>query len=235
MKIVNIFAAFINAVCLIVLLLAVAIQTPAFGLWFYEYEFEKNDSYAVVKMDEENLRIVAESLIGYLNGSRPGLENVEVVVNGNVKPFFNEKEILHMDDVKFLFEEGIKARNLAAIGFFATLAYFILNMIFAKNKGGKTLLLMWRILADIFLIVMIVTGIILATNFSWAFRLFHELSFANDLWLLNPATDLMINILPSGFFQDIAILIAGIFALSLVLVNVISYILRAVIKRFISQ
>ena len=41
------------------------------------------------------------------------------------------------------------------------------------------------------------------------FRRFHGLLFTNDLWLLNPKTDLMIRMLPEQFFQAVAVHAAG--------------------------
>ena len=42
-------------------------------------------------------------------------------------------------------------------------------------------------------------SILISQDFTSAFTLFHELSFTNDLWLLNPAEDLLINLLPEAF------------------------------------
>ena len=41
-----------------------------------------------------------------------------------------------------------------------------------------------------------------ALDFSAAFNFFHEMLFTNDLWLLNPATDLLIRICPIGMFMS---------------------------------
>ena len=32
--------------------------------------------------------------------------------------------------------------------------------------------------------------------------MFHHIFFHNDLWILDPATDMLINIVPEGFFSD---------------------------------
>ena len=44
-----------------------------------------------------------------------------------------------------------------------------------------------------------------AIDFDGLFRLFHSLLFNNDLWLLNPKTDLMIRMLPEAFFVALAV------------------------------
>ena len=51
--------------------------------------------------------------------------------------------------------------------------------------------------------------------------MFHHIFFTNDLWILDPATDMLINIVPEGFFMDTAARIALLFgSLSLVLFGV---------------
>ena len=50
-----------------------------------------------------------------------------------------------------------------------------------------------------------------AASFTKYFTWFHLLLFDNNDWLLNPATDRLINIVPEGFFRDTAFFIAGIF------------------------
>ena len=66
-----------------------------------------------------------------------------------------------------------------------------------------------------------VLGLIISTDFTKYFILFHHIFFTNDLWILDPATDMLINIVPEGFFMDTAARIALLFgSLSLVLFGV---------------
>ena len=48
-----------------------------------------------------------------------------------------------------------------------------------------------------------------ALNFDAAFTLFHKLLFRNDLWLLDPRTDVLIRICPESMFMDMGIRIAA--------------------------
>lgn len=47
-------------------------------------------------------------------------------------------------------------------------------------------------------------ALVCALDFNRAFIAFHHLFFTNDLWLLDPATDLMIRLLPETFFAQVA-------------------------------
>ncbi len=70
--------------------------------------------------------------------------------------------------------------------------------------------------------VILVLGVLIVTNFSRAFILFHKLFFTNDLWLLNPKTDWMIRLLPESFFQGIALRTAISFLVGLILIHVLT-------------
>ena len=50
-------------------------------------------------------------------------------------------------------------------------------------------------------------------DFNSLFVLFHKLAFTNDLWLLNPATDLLIRICPISMFMSMGARI-GLIALA---------------------
>ena len=56
------------------------------------------------------------------------------------------------------------------------------------------------------------------------YKIFHHVPphvFTNDLWILDPTTDMLINIVPEGFFMDTAGRIAFLFgALSLILFGI---------------
>jgi integral membrane protein (TIGR01906 family) len=52
---------------------------------------------------------------------------------------------------------------------------------------------------------MVVLGIGIMLDFDRLFLEFHLFSFANDLWMLNPATDYLIMLFPQGFWYDAAI------------------------------
>ena len=52
---------------------------------------------------------------------------------------------------------------------------------------------------------LILLGIWILADFTGFWTTFHQLFFTNDLWLLNPATDLMINLFPEAFFSHLVI------------------------------
>ena len=48
-------------------------------------------------------------------------------------------------------------------------------------------------------------GFLSLTGFDKVFVTFHEISFSNDLWILDPRTDYLIMLFPFGFWFDTTI------------------------------
>lgn len=117
---------------------------------------------------------------------------------------FNAREQAHMADCRTLFT---LCRWLAA-GSFVLCAVLLGLLIHHRRKADFALLaklLRWETA------VLTLLGVIAAFGFTDAFVLFHHLMFRNDLWLLNPQTDLLIRLMPTAFFERYALLIAGCF------------------------
>ena len=58
--------------------------------------------------------------------------------------------------------------------------------------------------------------VIACIDFNSLFILFHQVAFTNDLWLLNPQTDLLIRLMPLEFFISYAAIIGGIWLIGMV-------------------
>lgn len=150
-------------------------------------------------VDEGTLSEIGDMLVDYLNGTRSGLD-MTAAVKGVEQPVFNEREIAHMADVKGLFdlERRVKA-ILTALG----LALLLAGMI---GRGWAQRLTRAGIIGQVFWLALIAFVAVWASiDFDGLFRRFHGLLFTNDLWLLNPETDLMIRMLPEQFFAQIAV------------------------------
>ena len=81
------------------------------------------------------------------------------------------------------------------------------------NEKEKRLLLLRMMQWGIGLFIGGMAGLaaLISTDFTKYFTIFHLIFFDNDDWLLNPKTDLLINIVPEGFFRDTAYAIAFLF------------------------
>ncbi|MCL2368476.1 MAG: TIGR01906 family membrane protein [Oscillospiraceae bacterium] len=223
----------VNTICLIFLLLALAVQLPAFGMWFYRWQYGANNTYEVVNMEPEDLHAVTEHMIRYMQGREPDLQ-IMTTVGGEARYFFSEIEIRHMVDVYDLFSVGLSIRNLAFGFFLVTLAVF-----FGWGKQHlRYLFRSWKIgAATVFLSLAALTALI-AINWHRAFIIFHEIFFNNDYWILDARVDLLINIVPYDFFIAISVFIGAFFTLGLIAMFALGTVLKrkeALIQEWIER
>ncbi|MFN8636863.1 MAG: TIGR01906 family membrane protein [Chloroflexota bacterium] len=179
---------------------------------FYLTEFEKYDVDGVTGFDRLQLRIIADRFIAYLQDKAPDL-HLQVSVNGNQRELFNDRELVHMDDVHKLFRLVRNARLVAgAILILVPLAGLPLvgNVILARVG---TLL----VIGGIVTIALLATaGLLSLVDFSEAFVKFHQMAFSNDLWMLDPRTDYLVMLYPEGFWLDATLRIAMLSAVEAV-------------------
>jgi len=171
--------------------IAGAVNCPA----LYHYGFEKYHVSHTTGLAETELEKAAAGLIGYF---KSGEENISLTVIKDGKPFvlFNEREVAHLRDVK----------GLIRLDYWALLATFIYALAYTGlslwRKNGRHLA--WGLIAGsgLTLVLMLALGLGMLLNFDRLFLQFHLLSFANDLWLLDPSKDYLIMLFPGGFWYD---------------------------------
>ena len=209
------FLGILSAICLMWILLITSIEAVCY--WtpgYFEKEYTK---YQVLndlpQMSMDDLLDVTGEMMDYLRGTREDL-HVTTTMGGVEREFFNEREIAHMEDVRGLFLRAISLRRIA-LGFI--LATMFLLVIW-KAPLRKILPRCICIGSGIFLAVVGVLAAIISTDFTKYFVIFHHIFFDNDLWILNPATDMLINIVPEGFFMDTAARIGALYAILVALI-----------------
>lgn len=176
---------------------AVAYWTPH----YYENEYTR---YQVA----DDVHMEMDEMMAYLRGSRDDL-NIDTVVDGTPREFFNAREKAHMADVRNLFLGGLALRRLCLFLAAASVALLALFKVPLKH-------LLPRMLCAgtvLFLGVTALLAGIISTDFTKYFIIFHKIFFTNDLWQLDPRTDLLINIVPEPFFMDTAARIGITFCL----------------------
>lgn len=212
------------ALCVLVLIVCEAIAFPTFFKPFYSREYDKYNIPETIQVEKNELMRVTGELLDYMHGRRADL-SVPATVNGEPREFFNDKEKAHMADVWHLFEIGFKVRNITCW----LLLLLILLMIFVKARVIYVLARCCREILTGFLLLTGLLSVIIALDFNRAFNIFHTLFFSNDLWQLNPDTDLLINIVPQGFFIDIALFIGVlIVSVSVIIIGLSTLYLRRV-------
>lgn len=209
------------AVCLVFVFLITSIEAVVY--WTPGYFEDEYTKYRVLndlpEMTMDDLLTVTDEMMAYLRGNRKDL-HVFTTMGGEYREFFNTREIAHMEDVCELFIGGLRLRR-AGILFTAVYA-LVLGLWCRKNSERKSLLktAVPRSLClgtGIFFASALVIAGIIATDFSKYFIIFHHIFFDNDLWILNPETDMLINIVPEPFFMDTALRIGITFGITVIL------------------
>lgn len=199
-KAISVLFTIILVISLPIAVVLTSVQLVAFNENFFMGEFQKYHRVEATGMSQEQLREVAKAFIGYLSGHRAEL-NMQVVVDGHERLLFNDKELSHMRDVLGLFKGGFALRLWAVILSIISIAAIGLWG-YRRGIDGITRALAWA--SGIPLVLGAMVGLLLSTDFDRWFIYFHLLFFNNDLWQLDPSTDMLINIFNEGFFADAA-------------------------------
>lgn len=154
---------------------------------------------AVTGVSDEDRYRLNGALAAYICGEQAELDD-RAAVFGADQIAFNETERLHMADVRELFALARRVCIAVWIGGGCLLAFAVVR--------GKRLLPGYFAAAGAWAAAALAVIIWAASDFTRAFVWFHKMLFTNELWLLNPATDLMIRMLPEAFFAGIAMISA---------------------------
>ena len=125
------------------------------------------------------------------------------VMDGMEYVAFNAKEQAHMADVYSLFSRSTWICWMLLIISLGCVLQF------DNNAPHKSLphLLTFRCTLIAILAAVTVLIVLACIDFNSLFILFHKVAFTNDLWLLDPQTDLLIRLMPIEFFVSYAAII----------------------------
>lgn len=165
-------------ISLLLLIITLNFKLLIFNFNLYQKEFSKFNIYEKIPDAEKN----ALNLINYINNKE------------SLNTFFNEKERLHLLDVKNLYQK----LNLIFYLILIIVLIFLIYFVYTKN---------YKIIYESFLVSSLILIIIFVSlsliDFSYLFEKFHILVFNNNLWQLNPNEDNLINLFPEQIQYDI--------------------------------
>jgi integral membrane protein (TIGR01906 family) len=178
---------------LVLLFTGVEIATRDDG--FFRQQYEENNVMDNTGMTVDTLMEVTHQIQDYLFGQRGDLQ-LTAPIHGEEVEVFNEREIIHMEDVEVLFQKGLWIRNTA-------LAFLAMVISYAITKKRP---FVWKALLGGCVLLVVgggLLGLLLYLDFDRYFVLFHEIFFANDYWMLDPTDSVLINMVPLPFFINI--------------------------------
>lgn len=185
-----------------VLIVSIAVNVYARSVELYTGGFARYHITDVTGISNLQLKGVARAMVDYFDG-RAGSPQVEVDINGTRRPVYSQKELVHMEDVRKIIDIFKTLEILSLTLFLVAGAY-----LWIKPGAGHFLKgLQYGAAVTVGLLGSVMLWALI--DFNSIFYVFHILSFSNDLWLLDPATDYLIMMFPSGFFFDSAVTIVA--------------------------
>ena len=204
-------AAFICGICLLLILLITSLQAVCYWIpdwWRNEYAKYDTPSNVRGEMSLDDAVHITEDMLEYCIGRLDTLDDTEATIDGVTAPFFTDREKAHLADCRELFLKGIKLRVIACL----LLAAFVIFIYVHNGKQKTSVLLAKGYLRSLGFIVVLaaIIAVLCVIDFTHVFTVFHHIFFDNDLWILNPNEDNLINIMQEDVFSDAAMWIAGI-------------------------
>ena len=189
----------------------------------YSYGFDQYDIPRRTGIDRAELISAGKQIRDYFNNDEEYLA-VRAVVRGVRYPnIYNEREVLHMKDVKALVKGVYRVSEITGLYLLAIIIgglaiwgrRFMPSAARLIGWGG------WSTAA-----LLVVVGLAMTVGFDRLFLAFHLISFTNDLWQIDPRRDYLIAMFPEAFFFTATVLIIiSVTTLSACLI-VVSWVLR---------
>lgn len=230
------------SICLIIALLIGSVELCCFYQRdFWRDTFAEEQSYETVGMSLEDETALAHYMLDYLQGKYGELTYITTMW-GEQRDFFNQREKDHMIDVQALNLNAVHVMRIS-VELFVLFLIVLLAISFktsARDYAHNMILLTLArsFLAAIAIVALLmIAGIIFAvSDFDYFWRCFHYIFFpGNDLWLLDPNVDMLINVTTGTLFEKLVArcaLLFGIILVALLLASVI-YLVLAKKKKWV--
>ncbi len=192
------------AVLLPIFLIAINVVYVTDSDWLYTYNWWRNGIPERTGLPVSELDSAADQVKDYFANDAERLD-VRVNTSRGEVSLFDEREILHMIDVKDLMRyvaavsvwTGIVLAICAVVGLTIRRREFFASL----SRWLRWCALVWGILIAAVVVIAII-------DFTWIFTQFHLLSFTNDLWQLDPFRHYLLLLFPERFFLEATLFIA---------------------------
>ncbi len=196
MKILKIALFWLLVCCIPLLIISSNLRLGITGLFVYEYGIDTYPVSEVTGISKAELLKVHQHLIDYYN-SKVDTPQAIVQRGGKTIDIFNDKELVHLRDVKGLFQLDCTVQIVT----FILLVLCILLLLFLLKEKWRTIIrgILWGSVLTLGLVIFLALWSVI--GFEQLFILFHQLSFTNEFWILDPSKDFLIMLFPEQFFQ----------------------------------
>ena len=201
---IKILIAVLFIVLVPIFLIAVSVRWVINFPPLYSYGFDQYDIPRRTGIERAELISAGKQIRDYFNDHQEYLAVRAVVRGVQYQNIYNEREVLHMKDVKGLVQGVYRVSELTGLYLLAVLISglaiwgrrFTPSIATLIGWGG------WTTVA-----LLVVVGLAMTVGFDRLFLAFHLISFTNDLWQLDPRRDYLIAMFPEVFFFTATVLI----------------------------
>ncbi len=172
----------------------------------YNRGFQRYHVSSITGITVPDLVQAGGELRRYFNSRREPL-SVRTRVYGVEQELFNQREVRHMADVKRLIW-GVYA--LGGITGVYLLVLTLAGLAWRPQMYAARLARYYLRGGILTLALILAVGLFSLVGFDSLFLVFHQISFRNDLWQLNPYTDYLLMMFPQGFWFDSTIRVATV-------------------------
>ena len=188
-----------------ILLFTTNIRFLASDTGYLEGGLRRHDAAENTGIALNELDYAVGAIVRYFEDDEQTLR-VLVFTGGRETALFSEDETLHMEDVKGLMRTIFRA-NEVSLGF--VLAYVAGLVLWSGERSGRDLAKETLVAVGVGAAVGVLVGILALVGFESAWERMHEIVFTNDLWLLDPRTDRLIQMFPETFWAEATFIVVG--------------------------
>ena len=203
-----------GAFALVIFLLLLSIYIFFFNPHYYNYLFKHFDVRSDLGVSASDLKLVRNNIISYFMLFKTSLQT-SVTIDGAPRLFYTSDEIMHMGDVRTIFEAFLFFFMLAGTLFEFALRYFIQNRNDKYRRKHTGIALITAASTIVLLFVPIIVAILV--DFDQFFTFFHTIFFPGGNWQFDNDS-LMLMLLTEGLFLKGVLHIALAWTVSVLLV-----------------
>jgi integral membrane protein (TIGR01906 family) len=204
MNIIKNITLWIMVICFPLFLISSALGILVNNIGTYNYIINEYKITLITAIDEPQLKEIYQHWIDYYNyrADTPQFEYRDT--RGEYHQLLSEKEVVHLKDVRGLMQLDYK---VIAITFILIIIAALIMVLLDKTRWQYLARAVFRgsVLTVGLFIIMIFLSV---CCFDQIFILFHQISFTNEFWILDPARDYLIMMFPGGFFSDVVIVMS---------------------------
>lgn len=181
------------------------------GFYLETQRPQQVDLYSGLEWDD--VRMVNEGVALFFRDNQLSLSEA-LTQTGAPGETFNERETLHMDDVRGIVNLFASLRTLTTIIVLVGGLLLILSgdpRMLARSMADGSLAILLSIL---------ILAAAAVVDFDWLFTQFHLVSFTNDLWQLDPVRSRLLQLYPLNFWFTATMVLAVRLITALALIGV---------------